>query len=84
MALFVERRNGSKARIFPLAVIEGEALGMTIRVRAPGEFKEFYPFILAGFFQEVGESAGKPRMLSDGDDAWANGVLDGIISAGRA
>ena len=84
MALFVEkRRKGGSARIFPPAVVEGELLGMTIRVKSPEEFREFYPFVLSGYFEEVNKCAGKPRILSGETEEERNDILDGIADACR-
>jgi hypothetical protein len=84
MALFVEKRRGSgSSRIFPLAIIEGEALGMTIQVKSPEEFREFYPFVLSGYFEAVNKCAGKPRILSGETEEEVNDILDVIAGACR-
>ena len=82
MALFVEKRSDkSKPRVFPLAVIEGEFLGMTIQVIRPEKFKEDYPFVLASFFQEVSDCAGWPFIFSpdDDEDEVNNQSLDNLV-----
>ena len=78
MALFVEKRKDKKSsRIFPLAVIEGEVLGMTIKVEAPTEFKKEYPFVMAVYFQELaGGLAGSAMMLPEGSEEKMNIALD--------
>ncbi|HOX30414.1 MAG TPA: hypothetical protein P5080_05510 [Candidatus Paceibacterota bacterium] len=70
MALFVEkRRNKAMPRVYPLAVIKGEILGITIRVEEPVEFKEEYPFVFAAFFQELAPGLNaEAMMLPEGND----------------
>jgi hypothetical protein len=84
MALFVEkRRNKSTPRVYPLAVIKGEILGMTIRVEEPAEFKEEYPFVWAASFQELAPGlCGEAMMLSEGNEEKMNIALDSIESGG--
>lgn len=83
MALFVEKRKEKESpRIFPLAVIEGEILGMTIKVEAPAEFKKEYPFVLAAYFQELASGlTGSAMMLPEGNEEKINIVLD-LIAQG--
>jgi len=84
MALFVEkRRNKSTPRVYPLAVIKGEILGMTIRVEEPAEFKEEYPFVWAASFQELAPGLyGEAKMMPEGNREKINIILD-LIESGE-
>lgn len=85
MALFVEkRRNKAMPRVYPLAVIKGEILGMTIRVEEPVEFKEEYPFVWAASFQELAPGlCGEAMMLFEGNGEKVNIALDLIERGGN-